>query len=75
MATIQKKSKNVAGFLALLSSPARNTLIYSGITTLEKLSTYTEAEILKLHGIGPASLPTLRKSLAEKGLSFATKPQ
>jgi DNA-directed RNA polymerase alpha subunit len=75
MTTTQKKSKNIAGFLALLSSPARNTLIYSGITTLEKLSTYREAEILKLHGIGPASLPTLRKSLAEKGLSFATKPQ
>lgn len=57
-------------FLSKLSSPARNALVHKGIDTLEKLSTYTEKEILKLHGIGPASLPILRTLLKDKDLSF-----
>ncbi|SOC06451.1 RNA polymerase alpha subunit [Ureibacillus xyleni] len=58
------------GFLSKLSSPARNTLVREGIDTLQKLSKYTEKEILKLHGIGPTSLPLMRSSLEEEGLSF-----
>ncbi|WP_082406984.1 RNA polymerase alpha subunit C-terminal domain-containing protein [Bacillus sp. JCM 19041] len=65
-----KKSKPTSGFLSKLSSPARNALMHEEITTLEELSRYTEKEILRLHGIGPASLPIFRESLAEKGLSF-----
>ncbi|ADC51460.1 hypothetical protein BpOF4_17085 [Alkalihalophilus pseudofirmus OF4] len=61
------------GFLSKLSSPARSALVHEGIDTLEKLSTYTEKEILKLHGVGPASLPTMRASLVEAGLSFKEK--
>ncbi|MFC5986417.1 hypothetical protein [Marinicrinis lubricantis] len=41
-----------------------------GITSLERLSEYTEAGILKLHGIGPSSIPKLRNALDEVGLSF-----
>ncbi|GIP19443.1 hypothetical protein J40TS1_50850 [Paenibacillus montaniterrae] len=41
-----------------------------GITTLNKLSSYTEREILSLHGVGPRSMPTLREALAAEGLSF-----
>jgi hypothetical protein len=37
---------------------------------LKKLSTYTEKDILKLHGMGKASMPVLKKALAEEGLSF-----
>lgn len=64
--------KNLMGseFLLKLSSPARSALVHEGIDTLEKLSKYTEKEILKIHGIGPASLPTMRALLEEKGLSF-----
>ena len=68
--TCDKKNKPDSGFLSKLSSPARNALVHEGIDTLQKLSTYTEKEILKLHGIGPASLPILRTSLAEEGRSF-----
>lgn len=57
-------------FLSRLGGPARRALENSGITTLQKLSTYTEKEILALHGMGPASLPKLRLALQEKGLSF-----
>jgi len=68
--TCEKENKPTNGFLSKLSSPARNALIHKEIDTLQKLSTYTEKEILKIHGIGPASLPIMRNSLKEEGLSF-----
>ncbi len=71
--TCDKEMKPESGFLSKLSSPARNALVHEGIDTLPKLSKYTEKEILKIHGIGPASLPTLRTSLEEAGLSFKEK--
>ncbi|PEP21266.1 RNA polymerase alpha subunit C-terminal domain-containing protein [Bacillus wiedmannii] len=66
----EKEKKPKTGFLSLLSSPARNALQHHGIHTIEELSKYSEKEILKLHGMGPASLPKLRKALEESGLSF-----
>lgn len=65
--TCDKENKPSSGFLSKLSSPAR---VHEGIDTLQKLSLYTEKEILNIHGIGPASLPKLRSSLEEEGLSF-----
>lgn len=64
------KRESASGFLALLSNPARNALLHQGIDTIEKLSSFSEKEILKIHGIGKASLPSFRKSLEEQGLSF-----
>ncbi|MEO2076589.1 MAG: RNA polymerase alpha subunit C-terminal domain-containing protein [Bacillus sp. (in: firmicutes)] len=58
------------GFLSLLSAPARRALENNGVTSLQELSSYSEKEILKFHGMGPASLPKLRVALKEKGLSF-----
>ena len=66
----EKEKDPATGFLSLLGNPARNALLHAGIDTIAKLSEYTEKEILKLHGMGKASLPVLRKSLAEQGLSF-----
>ena len=68
--TCDKENKPKSGFLSKLSSPARRALLHEGIDTLQKLSKYNEKEILKIHGIGPASLPIMRKSLEEEGLSF-----
>lgn len=65
-----KENKPKSGFLSKLSSPARNALIHEKINTLQELSTFTEKEILKIHGIGPASLPAMRSSLEKEGLSF-----
>ncbi|MEI9944424.1 MAG: hypothetical protein WDN26_09435 [Chitinophagaceae bacterium] len=53
-----------------LSAPARRALENAGITSFAKLSKTSEAAILKLHGMGPGSLPKLRAALKEKGLSF-----
>jgi DNA-directed RNA polymerase alpha subunit len=66
----EKEKKLPIGFLAMLSNPARNTLTLHGITTIRKLASYTEKEILSLHGMGKASLPSLHKALKEAGLSF-----
>lgn len=68
----EQLNKPTEGFLAVLSSPARNALIHEGVTTLEQLTNYTEKEILALHGIGPATMPTLRTALGEKNLNFKT---
>lgn len=57
-------------FLAALSAPARRALENKGITTLEKLSGYTKAEILALHGMGPSSIPRLATLLEAEGLCF-----
>ncbi len=59
-----------APFLAALYAPARRALEGAGITTLEKLSAYSESEILSLHGIGPSAIPKLKAALKAAGLSF-----
>ncbi|MGJ1262356.1 RNA polymerase alpha subunit C-terminal domain-containing protein [Sphingobacterium spiritivorum] len=69
----EKEKKRAAGFLAYLSNPARNSLLYHGIDTLEKLSGNSKKEILNLHGIGKASIPILEKLLIEEGLSFKSE--
>jgi len=68
--TCEQERKPENGFLSLLSAPARRALENNDITSLEKLSTFSEKEILKFHGMGPASLPKLRTALLENGLSF-----
>ena len=66
----EAQRKPEGGFLSLLSAPARRALESNGIKTPEDLAAYTEGELLKLHGFGAASLPTLRAELEKAGLSF-----
>ncbi len=60
-------------FLSLIGAPARRALEREGITTLNALARYTEKDLLKLHGMGPSSIPKLASALAEEGLSFSGK--
>lgn len=69
----EQEKKPATGFLSTLSAPARRALENAGITTLSQLAQYSEKDILKLHGMGPASLPTLREALKAAGLSFREK--
>ncbi|MBM7095205.1 RNA polymerase alpha subunit C-terminal domain-containing protein [Bacillus sp. H-16] len=66
----EKERAPAEGFLSTLSAPARSALEHEGIRSVEELSLYSEKEVLRLHGVGPASLPNLRKALEESGLSF-----
>jgi hypothetical protein len=54
-----------------LSAPARRALVQAGYTRLDRLASLREAEIARLHGVGPRAIRTLRAALAEQGLSFS----
>jgi hypothetical protein len=56
-----------------LAQPAQRALAGAGIQNLKQLTKFSEAEIKRLHGIGPNALNELRSALAAKGLSFAHK--
>lgn len=60
------------GFLSIVSAPARRALQRAGIATRTKLSKCSESEILKLHGVGPSTIPKLRQALRDSGLKFKT---
>ncbi len=66
----EKENKSAEGFLSLLSAPAKRALQNKGITTLRRLSSHSQKEILQLHGMGPASIPILKTVLKQAGLSF-----
>jgi len=54
-----------------LAAPARRALAGAGITRLEQLAQVSEAELKKLHGMGPRGIDMLREALKAKGLDFA----
>jgi hypothetical protein len=56
-----------------LSRPARRALAAAGYTALEQLARVSEAEIGRLHGMGPKGVEQLRQGLAARGLSFASQ--
>ncbi len=53
-----------------LAAPARRALAGAGISRLEQLTRLSEAEINRLHGIGPNAIKQLRQALHAEGLSF-----
>jgi DNA-directed RNA polymerase alpha subunit len=66
----EEERKSEAGIFSVLSAPARRAMENNRITSLEELAQYSEKEMLKFHGVGKTSIPTIKKLLAEKGLSF-----
>ncbi len=66
----EEERKPKESFLALIAAPARRALENEGITSLEKLSAYSEKEILSLHGMGKSSLHKLNDALNKAGLAF-----
>ena len=54
-----------------IGNPARQALEVAGYTKLKQLTKVTEAELGKLHGMGPKALRILRETLEAKGMSFA----
>lgn len=66
----EELKKSTIGFLSTLSAPAQRALKSAGISNLKQLSKYTKKEILNLHGVGPSSIPKLKKTLDASGLSF-----
>jgi hypothetical protein len=54
-----------------LAKPAQRALAAAGYARLEQMTAVSEAELLRLHGMGPKALEQLRRALASRGLSFA----
>lgn len=67
------KTNNKGDFPDKLAAPAYRALLNAKIFNLKQLSEYSEAEILALHGMGPSSIPLLKRALAEKGLELKNK--
>lgn len=57
--------------LPKLSAPTRRALDASGINQLAQLTQFREADIARLHGIGPNALEQLRQALATRRLTYA----
>lgn len=62
--------KNDTGFSSGLTAPARRALENAGISTISQLAAYTQFELLKLHGLGPSSIPKLKTLLNSRNLDF-----
>lgn len=52
---------------------ARRVLAIAGYTRLVQLTAVSEAELLRLHGVGPKAIRLLREALAAQGLAFAER--
>ena len=50
-----------------IGAPARRALAGAGYTRLDQLAGASEAELLRLHGMGPKAMRVLREALAARG--------
>ena len=57
--------------LPRIGAPATRALANAGVTSLEALTTWSEADLLALHGMGPKAVGILREHLAAQGLGLA----
>ena len=64
---VDQLESNLPGGLA---APARRALIGAGVWSLEQLAAFSEAELSKLHGIGPNAMRQLQQALESRGLGF-----
>jgi hypothetical protein len=64
----ERKPKD--GFLSLLSAPARRALEHEGLTSLSKVSKYSEKELEQLHGMGPSAIAKVKLLLKSAGMNL-----
>ncbi|MFD1900626.1 DNA-binding protein [Enterococcus termitis] len=56
--------------LPKIGKPATNALHTIGVNSLEQVSAFDQATLLKIHGIGPKAIAILEEALAEHNLAF-----
>jgi predicted flap endonuclease-1-like 5' DNA nuclease len=69
--TIELPDKQPSDLPSGIGNPARRALAGVGCWRLDQVAELTEAEIRKLHGVGPKAIRVLHSALAARGLSFA----
>ncbi len=60
-------------FFVKISAPARRALEHAGITTPQKLASFTKKTVLAFHGLGPSSIPKLEEALRRERLAFKSE--
>lgn len=65
------KNKETPAF-DYLAAPARRALASLGVSKLQEIGKYSEADIQQLHGIGASALKRLKDAMATAGVSFKT---
>jgi len=63
----EKTHPNAASFPQGIGGPALRALAGAGIRSMTDLSRWTEADLSRLHGMGPKALEVLKSALAAKG--------
>ena len=53
-----------------LSAPASRALLNANLTKIEHLKRITEKQLLSLHGMGPSSLPIIKKAMKKYKVNF-----
>ena len=61
---------NASAFPRGMSGPSLRALHGAGITSLAQLTKWSEADLGKLHGMGPKGLRILKAALEEQGKRF-----
>lgn len=56
-----------------LSQPAVRALTGAGFYRLEQLNGVSEADILKLHGVGKKAIASLQRALEAEGFAFGNR--
>ncbi|UYM06225.1 MmcQ/YjbR family DNA-binding protein [Solicola gregarius] len=56
---------------AAIGKPATRALAGQGLTTLEQVATWTERDLLALHGLGPRAIRILTEELHNRKMSLA----
>jgi hypothetical protein len=69
--TEQPRDEQETDLPAALAKPARRALAAAGYLRLEQFTKVGEAEVHRLHGMGPKALDQIRRALAATGQSFA----
>lgn len=64
---------NRVAFPAGVSGPALRALDAAGVRAVADLARWTEADLAKLHGMGPKALAALRGALQASGRTFRTE--
>lgn len=67
----EQQPKNA--FPAGIPKPALRALANAGYTELEQLAQVREADLQRLHGMGPKAIGLLKEALSARGLGFAAE--
>jgi hypothetical protein len=71
-AKMPDSSEGESDLPAGLAQPAVRALAAAGYLHLEQFTKLSEAEVKKLHGMGPKAMELIRRALAEKGMTFGS---